>query len=267
MATKNAVATVEEKPNAVIPADMLDMLAQDSGAGLEHVKIEDLPIPYMRILQPLSPQVNKRNVEYVDGAEAGQIMNTATLELQEDFIFIPCVYQRRFTKWTPRDKGGGLVKDWGPDDSILKQCDKKEGKGNIDFTPAGNVLSTDATFFGLVYPQMQRAIVSMTSTQLKKARRWVAQATGLQVKVGDKTITPPLFYMAYALSSLPEKNEKGEWFGWTVKPFGPVPEMENGTELYLAARAFRDEIEKGLVKVNVDQDDANRGVNDKDIPF
>lgn len=256
------LATIEE-PKGGLPAELMTDLLADAGKGLEHVRREDLPLPFLRVLQPLSPQINKRNAEYVDGAEAGMILNSATGAVHEDIVFVPCVYQRRFTEWTPRDKGGGLVRDWGADDTILAKCTRKEGD-NRDYTPSGNVLSTDATFYGLLYPTRERCLIAMTSTQLKKARKWLAQISAQTLDGPNGPFTPPLFYMSYALMTLPEKNEKGEWFGWNVKPYKPVPELDDGMTLYKLAREFRDQIEKGLVKVQAAERDDDLG---KDIPF
>ena len=42
----------------------------DAGAGFEHVTAEDLTVPRLKILQALSPEVNRADGKYVDGAVA-----------------------------------------------------------------------------------------------------------------------------------------------------------------------------------------------------
>ena len=51
-----------------------------SGEGFAEVTSEDLAIPFLRVLAQLSPQVNKRDAAYVQGAEAGQMFNTVLNE-------------------------------------------------------------------------------------------------------------------------------------------------------------------------------------------
>jgi hypothetical protein len=43
----------------------------------------DLALPFIRILGQLSPQVNKRDAKYVQGAEAGMIYNSVTNQLYD----------------------------------------------------------------------------------------------------------------------------------------------------------------------------------------
>ena len=71
--SKNAVAVKAEESTALaIPSE----LEQFAGLGMDQVRTEDMSIPFLRILAQLSPQVNKRDGAYVDGAEAGMIYNT-----------------------------------------------------------------------------------------------------------------------------------------------------------------------------------------------
>ena len=46
------------------------MFAEDAGSGLENVTSEDMAIPRLKILQALSPEVNKNDGKYVEGASA-----------------------------------------------------------------------------------------------------------------------------------------------------------------------------------------------------
>ena len=57
----------EKKATDVVVHQGFEELA---GAGFSEVSTEDLAIPFLRILAQLSPQVNKREGAYVEGAEA-----------------------------------------------------------------------------------------------------------------------------------------------------------------------------------------------------
>ena len=224
--------------------DESSLYYQDASAGLEKVTLQDLQVPFLTILQPLSPQVNKRNSEYVEGAEPGNIYNIATQELYESIDFVPAEYQRRYTEWKPRETGGGLVRDWGSDDSRLLQC-KRDEKSNRDTTPDGNIIVTSGTFFGILVPMGERAVIAFASTQLKKARRWLSTATSLTMERPDEPgskFTLPLFSTVYRLSSIPEKNDKGEWFGWKIQTMDRVMKLPGGKALYLEARRMREDV-------------------------
>ena len=50
------------------------------GTGLEDTTTEDFAIPFIRVLQPMSPQLQKQHGSYVEGASAGDLYNTVTGE-------------------------------------------------------------------------------------------------------------------------------------------------------------------------------------------
>lgn len=214
--------------------------SKDAGAGFENVKSGDLSIPFLVILQDGSPEVKKTHKDYatkgIKGAQAGMILNTVTKELYVTepgelgkepgpdgcFEFIPCMYQKLYVEWKSRDSGGGIVESHS-DDALLLKCKKNE-KGQ-DVLPNGNVLQTTAYFFGvaLIKGEPVRCVIGLSSTQLKKARQWLNISTAIKLTGPDGSkFTPPLFSHRYRLSSIPESNDKGSWYGWAIKLAGRV---------------------------------------------
>ena len=63
----NAVA--EKQATEVAPSTLSSLLEEEAGAGLENFTTEDMQIPFIRILQALSPQLNKQDSMYIKGAE------------------------------------------------------------------------------------------------------------------------------------------------------------------------------------------------------
>ena len=53
--------------------------------GAQNISQEDLALPFLKILGQLSPEVNKRDGKYVEGAEPGKIINTVTNELYDTY--------------------------------------------------------------------------------------------------------------------------------------------------------------------------------------
>ena len=70
----NAVAT---KKNAELSTDVLDDIMDFAGEGAAFDSSE-MQIPFVRLLQPLSPQLNKKKSEYIDGASSGDAFNNVT---------------------------------------------------------------------------------------------------------------------------------------------------------------------------------------------
>ena len=70
--------------------------------GMQDVTSEDVALPRYTLLQGLSPQVNSRKDEYVEGAKMGMILNTASNKVMDTQRLVFAYYQRRNIEWTPR---------------------------------------------------------------------------------------------------------------------------------------------------------------------
>ena len=90
---------VAEKKNSALAT--FDMEA-DAQQGTQNISQEDLALPFLKILGQLSPEVNKRDGKYVEGAEPGKIINTVTNELFDKISVVPCHYKRQYIEWQDR---------------------------------------------------------------------------------------------------------------------------------------------------------------------
>lgn len=229
------------------------------GTGFEEVTTEDLAIPFIRILAQLSPQVNKRDGAYVEGAEAGHIYNTVQNEVYDGtqgISVIPCYYSRKYVEWTPREKGGGYIQSYPTTDPIIKTASKNElGQ---DILPNGNLLSNTSHFFVLHLHKtlgVQRGLITMTSTQLKKGRKWLTQAQQFTGKKQDGSIMQlPLMSQVYTLKTVEEKNDKGNWFGWDISHERQINLSDNAEQkIFDMGVQFSKSIAKGEVEVKSEQ--------------
>lgn len=259
-------APEDKKPaNAVVPYDY----SGDAGAGMENVRADDLSIPFLMMLQDLSPEVKKTHKDYatkgIPGAQPGHMINTLTRQIlnpniEKDKVqFVPCMYQKMYVEWKKRDSGGGLVMSH-PDITILNQT-RKNDKGQ-DELPNGNIIVTTAYFFGFVIAldgEMTRMVLSLTSTQLKKARAWLSTATSIKfTKPDGAKYNPPLFSHFYNLSSVVESNAQGSWYGWKVEMGGRIDDAA----VINSARDVQQQIKAGQLRLGngpAPEDDDGRG--------
>tara|TARA_R100000322_G_scaffold86267_1_gene53682 strand:- start:595 stop:1389 length:795 start_codon:yes stop_codon:yes gene_type:complete len=245
---------------------------QFQGEGFSEVKTEDLAIPFLRVLADVSPQVKKRDGAYVEGAEAGMIFNTVLNEVYEaekDGIFvIPCHYNRRYVEWRGREEGGGYVGSYTPDDPIVKTVTRSD-QGQ-DLLPNGNQLTNTAQFFVLMlHPELgpQKALMTMASTQLKKGRKWLTQAQSLTAQGKNGLYTLPLMSQVYKVTSVPEQNDKGSWYGWEIARERSLDLSNQGDkDVFDMAVAFAKSVKAGDVELN---DGSNHVGTDSDdnVPF
>jgi len=89
----NQVAT--KKEGALATFDM----EADANKGAQNISQEDLALPFLKILGQLSPEVNKRDGKYVEGAEPGKIINTVTNQLFDTLQVVPVFYKRQYIEW------------------------------------------------------------------------------------------------------------------------------------------------------------------------
>jgi hypothetical protein len=234
------------------PAERCDAdFSAFAGAGLENVTSADVLIPRLTILQALSPQINKRKPEYVEGAEQGMICDVGTGELFPDgVVFIPCYYSKVYLEWFPRDTGKGLA-TIHTSAGILDETARNER--NQPILPNGNYISETAQFFGLnLSADGRRSFIPMSSTMLKRARRWLTLATGEKLKRADgSSFTPPLFYRSYMLTTVEDGNSEGDWFSWKIERGPAMPELEDWRGLMDECKSFVDSLVAGKVKGDI----------------
>jgi hypothetical protein len=264
------VATMAQ--GTVVAVSTID-IAEDRGNDFT---TKDLSIPFLRILQAMSPQVKKREGSYVQGAEPGMFYNTATGALysgETGVLFVPAHYERRITQWKPRGAGGGLVRDHGSNEAILAQSQRND-KGK-EVLSNGDELVTSGMYYGFILDgnDCTPAVLSLNGTQLKKARKWNNVIDALRVsdpKNPSGRFNPAMFYSTFLLTTVSESNDKGSWFGVSVARHGNTLDLPNGQDIYLQARDLRKSVKEGAVRAAVDTPEAALEVvaaHDDEVPF
>ena len=241
---------VAEKKSAGLPANMFE---DDAAKGLGTIGQEDLALPFLKILGQLSPEVNKRDGKYVEGAEPGMIYNSVSGELYDGvkgIDVIPCFYKLEYIEW--KDRGEGLGAPIAIYDSSSDIMSKTKPDANYkDRLPNGNYIEKTASHFVIVSGDSpSTALISMKSTQLKISRKWNSMMSGIKMKGANGMFTPASFSHIYKLKTTQMSNDKGTWFGWEVSKVGPVTEKG----LYDQAKAFSENISKGSVKAKHGED-------------
>ena len=241
---------VAEKKSAGLPSNMFE---DDAAKGLGAIGQEDLALPFLKILGQLSPEVNKRDGKYVEGAEPGMIFNSVSGELYDGvkgIDVIPCFYKLEYIEW--KDRGEGLGAPVAIYDSSSDIMSKTKPDANYkDRLPNGNYIEKTASHFVIVSGDSpSTALISMKSTQLKISRKWNSMMSGIKMKGANGMFTPASFSHIYKLKTTQMSNDKGTWFGWEVSKVGPVTDKG----LYDQAKTFSDSISKGSVKAKHGED-------------
>ena len=252
-------AVTVKKETAVVAASFLE---DDANKGLEGITQEDLATPRLKVLMALSPQINE-----IEGARAGMILNTATDKLfngSEGIKVLPCAYVRQYVEWQDRGQGTGApVNVYGSDSNILAQTTRDNN--NKDRLENGNYIETCANHFVLVVEgdgQISPAVITMKSTQLKKSRKWNSMMNGLVLQGKNGPYNPPSFSRFYTLKTALEGNDKGKWHGWDITASEWI--TDDDKTLYAQAKKFSDSVRSGKETVKHEQDDTK---SSGDMPF
>ena len=268
MAQTKEVAKAAKLDLAVLASDSKDA----SGFGNLDLS-RDIAIPYINILQTTSPQLNPSKAEHVEGAKVGQFYNTVSQEVSDSLKVIPVLYQLRYVEWKPRESGGGFVEAHDADSGILSKT-KRDQLTSKDVLENGNYIATTAYHYVLVQGadgNWSQAVISMTSTQLKKSRRWNSLMLTQKVQGPSGSFTPPTYAMIYNLTTVSESNDRGSWFGYQLEKAGQVEDAD----IYNEAKSFSTAASRGDVEAKPtvegepvkEAPQSNSKESDEDIPF
>lgn len=223
---------------------LASMFEEDKAGGMQGMDSDDFAMPFLRVLGQLSPEVNERDAKYVEGAKAGMIFNTVTKQAydgEKGLNVIPCGYKREYVEWSDRGEGTSAPVAIHPVSSgIIKEATR--GADWKDRLPNGNYLENTASYFVLT-EDLQTALISMKSTQLKVSRSWNSMMNSIKLKGKNGLFTPAAYSHVYNLKTVQQSNDKGTWFGWNVSLVGPV----QARPLYEQAKGFGESVMKGTV--------------------
>lgn len=243
--------------NTAVSTDVIDF-SRDAGAGLEGADKDSFAVPFITILQGLSPQL-----ETVEGAKVGAFINTITNQMSAAVNVVPVAFQRRYLEWEPRAKGGGFKGQHEVAQVELANYGRNEDGQLV--TPEGNLLKDTRIHYVLAVNEdgtFSPAIVSMSSTQIKKSKRWLSRIQNVQMKdANGKFYNPPSFSHIYRMTALRESNDQGTWYGYDINMLSPVTDAV----LYQAAKELHNQVVSGKVVAANPQADApeEAGTNGK----
>ena len=240
------MADVTKKSNTNV-SNILDDILETAGEGVDY-ETSELQIPFIRVIQALSPQIKKSDAAFIKGAEQGDLFNTVTGEVwkgEEGINVIPCYQETKHLEFTPRDQGGGFVGELPAGDPNILKTTRQGAKETL---PSGNELVKSDQHYCMILNKdgsAQPAIVDMKSTQLKISRRWKTQIA--MQKIPDKNgvmRTPALFATIWNLKTVEESNDMGTWYNYTIEKVDLVKDKN----LFIDAKNFRSSVESGAAK-------------------
>lgn len=275
MATKKTSKTTAGKKNtpATTKKGTTDLAkfdyGEDAGAGYENQTRDDIAMPFLTVLQGLSPQVQKDGVE---DAKPGLLFNTVTEELAENLTFIPSCTKHVFVAWRP-DRGG-YAGELEINDPLVAKAKADAKSFNELKLDDGNDLVETYYIFG-VLTDGEEALgfitIAFDSSKIKVYKKFNTRLQTYMLKTKDGKVKPPMFAHHCRIGVTQETNTKGTFYNFLL---GPAEKdiasslLQPNDPRYQSAAECRELVQSGIAAPAYDSVDRERTDEaDADTPF
>lgn len=250
------------------------------GAGVATGQ-DDLLIPMIRILQALSPEVEKKGTSYIPGAEPGMgLMKNAPnplINMEDGILFQPVYNNKAVVEWIPRQSGGGggggFVTSY-PEmpKNAARVADPNNPKKMMTINPeTGNLLVETRYQGGYVIDETGKAppmpaVIPFASTGHTVAKGWnfLMSQKALQGKRADA------WAVYYRIKTKLKTRGSQNWYIFDITDAGEIDPKTHHAETYWVptvedynrGKALYDSLASG--KVKFEQGVADDGEADDD---
>lgn len=208
MATKEIVKKEEE----VMDLALTDM---DFGGvdGFSGVDSTTSSVPFIKLMQAISPELNKKKPEYVEGAQSGMFINNITKEVYGEVLrIIPVLFERVYVEWLP-DRGGFVAQH---SLATAKALTITEEFGKW-VTAEGNNLVETYMYYFMLPDHLEDGLVALAlSKSTIKAGKTLNTAVTRKFFPNTAKLAPS-FTQIYRMEVVEASNDKGSWNQPTFK--------------------------------------------------
>lgn len=209
---KNDKALVKAQTKEV-SASVEELIGQSAGSGAEMFGVQDIKRPQIKLMQSNSPQINKRNERYVEGAENGDILVAGPNHVYSDSIRIIVIgFARNYVEWKSRDDGGGLIGAHPFAPSVVQGMNR--GKGGTFITEDGNEMRDTMSYFVLYENpdgEWEPAMLFLSSTMLSCGREINTRINNRSINTSKGTRKAPTYANVITLEVVSASNDQGDW--------------------------------------------------------
>jgi hypothetical protein len=224
---------------------------------------DELTIPFLKVLQPLTPQAQEGNPDYVPGSKPGMFYNTSSTKLNDGKAGIICAvisHHKSYTQWLP--ERGGLVKDWMDDEGWQALCEPDQRHVFNPVTKEGHNIVKGRNFYlfniNLEDETYDPSVFAFTSTNLRTANRWSNFLNNDTFRAEGRIYVYPHYYRLYRFSTEFRSNAKGSWFTTKVEKLFIGGKQQNLQEtsklIWDAAIEFQKSLNEGTIRSSTPED-------------
>ena len=193
----------------------------DTAAGFESISNATMSIPFLKLTQALSPEINKKKSEYIENCQPGQYFNSVNRELYGDAVdVIVLSFERIYIEWLPNR--GGFIGYHNPENAARLNVSEEFGKWK---TAAGNELHEQYCYYVLIVGKEAEGvcILSLGSTNIGTAKAWNRRLISHVMSNGKKALP---YYLKWHLTADEASNDKGTWYKVKADLAGYIDEKQ-----------------------------------------
>lgn len=245
--------------------------------GTEHQTNQDISVPFLRVLQPLSPLI----MAQTPGVKLGDILNVATGEIYDGktgILFACGTTRHAYAAFRDINKGGGYQGQYEIDSEEVakaRAASKEFGDYKLPGNPDVELVETFYQFgvhIGEDLTVKGMAVMPYSSTSIKAYKNWITQVRAHTVQVEGRKLMLPLWAHMFRITTVkhPKSTDKQMWWIPVLTPYkGSIAESVIGpkTAAYQAAKSAGVAMDSGLAKVDYAQQAKEETATGDAAPF
>lgn len=248
-----------KEETAVVKKEALAVASygEDVALGFENTTPDDISLPFLTLLQDLSPEVTGDKGQGIDGAKAGMLYNSVTKQTFDKTLFVPAWHEHLFVEWIPRKQGGGFVARHELTSDVVKAAKEASTKFGKYSVGTNDLVETQYLYGVICGPDdsQEMGVIGFTSTKLKIFRDWWTRVNMFLVPQGDRKVRPPLFAHLVEISTRRQTNREGQSFSNFVLKAAAQDNIKASLlspddSRYQAAKGLQEMVRKGMANIN-----------------
>jgi hypothetical protein len=230
---------------------------EDAGSGWENTGQGDFTIPFLTVLQAMSPECTEGDAAYNEAARPGMLMDSATKRLwdgKEGLEFVPAYTEHLYVEWRNRQTdGGGFIGVHPIDAPVVAEAiaaAKSYGKYVVPVEGSNpHDLVESFYMYGLIVDGediVTPCMISFSSTKIKAYK-------GIMTPLRHVKGKPPLFAFRLKITTVTEKNSKGTFHNFKLVPANgdAIASLIDPTSpIFLAGKEFKNQVAEGKAKID-----------------
>ena len=277
----NALTVAPAAGELIAAPALLAQFAALAGQGMENVTQDAMAIPFLRLLQAKSPEVENDPDNYKPGMLVHAITGDR-YDIREKggnpLPFLQCHFDKQIVQWGDRDLGrGGLKKRYPCTSAALTKLNNlPRNEKNKILAPdgSGDTLEETAYHYMVLLPASGPVVgvLPLKSTGLTPSKKLMRTVDNQVMTLpGGKTFKPPTFAKVYAIQSFLDKQKTGAQNTFMNVRFALVGTVTDEAS-FAAAQAFYESIQNGVAKLDDEQEAGQAGhdaadYTDSNVPF